>query len=59
MRAELARAELEVAYAEIVDPKTLQPLDDGARGAARALVAGVVEGVRLIDNGPVTLGQEE
>ncbi|HEY7931198.1 MAG TPA: pantoate--beta-alanine ligase [Acidimicrobiales bacterium] len=59
MRAELARAELEVAYAEIVDPLTLQPLDDGARGAARALVAGVVEGVRLIDNGPVTLGQEE
>ncbi|MDE3008294.1 MAG: pantoate--beta-alanine ligase [Acidobacteriota bacterium] len=59
LRAELARAKVEVAYAEIVDPMTLRPLGDDARGVARALVAGVVEGVRLIDNGPVTLDQGE
>ncbi|MHB1905504.1 MAG: pantoate--beta-alanine ligase [Acidimicrobiales bacterium] len=49
-------AGVEVAYAEVVDPATLEPLDDAAVGPARALVAGVVEGVRLIDNGPVEVG---
>ena len=46
----MAAARVEVAYADIVDPETLLSLSDEDRGAARALVAGVVEGVRLIDN---------
>ncbi len=56
MRVVMEDAGVEVAYAEVVDPATLAPLDDAAAGPARALVAGVVEGVRLIDNGPVEVG---
>ena len=56
MRVVMEDAGVEVAYAEVVDPATLAPLDDDAAGPARALVAGVVEGVRLIDNGPVEVG---
>ena len=55
MRATMEAADVVVAYAEVVDPTTLQPLDDGATGRARALVAGVVDGVRLIDNRAVEL----
>ncbi len=56
MRVVMEDAGVEVAYAEVVDPATLEPLGDAARGPARALVAGFVEGVRLIDNGPVEVG---
>ncbi len=56
MRVVMEDAGVEVAYAEVVDPATLVPLTDAAAGPARALVAGVVEGVRLIDNGPVEVG---
>ncbi|MHB8334009.1 MAG: pantoate--beta-alanine ligase [Acidimicrobiales bacterium] len=55
MRATMEAADVVVGYAEVVDPATLQPLDDGATGRARALVAGVVDGVRLIDNRAVEL----
>ena len=41
---------VEVAYADIVDVDTLTPISDDKRRPARALVAGFVEGVRLIDN---------
>ncbi|HVB70290.1 MAG TPA: pantoate--beta-alanine ligase [Acidimicrobiales bacterium] len=51
----LDAAGVEVAYAEVVGPKTLEPTSDDESGERRALVAGVVEGVRLIDNGPVTV----
>jgi pantoate--beta-alanine ligase len=51
----LREAGVDVAYAEVVDPVTLAPTGDDETGARRALVAGVVEGVRLIDNGPVTV----
>ncbi len=56
MRAVMEDAGVAVAYAEVVDPATLEPLDDAAAGPGRALVAGAVEGVRLIDNGPVEVG---
>ncbi|HQU26861.1 MAG TPA: pantoate--beta-alanine ligase [Acidimicrobiales bacterium] len=56
MRVVMEDAGVEVAYAEVVDPATLAPLDDDAAGPARALVAGLVEGVRLIDNAPVEVG---
>ncbi len=52
----MVRAGVEVAYAEIVDEVSLRRLDDDARGGARALVAGVVDGVRLIDNAALDLG---
>jgi pantoate--beta-alanine ligase len=51
----LEAAGVEIAYAEVVDPQTLAPARDDESGVRRALVAGVVEGVRLIDNGPVTV----
>ncbi len=59
MRAELERHGLEVAYAEVVDPKTLVPSTDDLSGPRRALVAASVHGVRLIDNGPVTVTAKE
>jgi pantoate--beta-alanine ligase len=54
-RSTLNEHGIDVAYAEVVDPLTLRSLRDGEGGSARLLVAGRVEGVRLIDNGPVTI----
>lgn len=55
--AEVMRAAgVDVAYAEIVHPVTLVPVKEHFEGEARALVAGVVDHVRLIDNAPITLG---
>ncbi|NNN08077.1 MAG: pantoate--beta-alanine ligase [Acidimicrobiaceae bacterium] len=51
----LRAANVEVAYADIVDVDTLRPLSDGDLRPARALVAGFVEGVRLIDNAVIDL----
>ncbi len=57
LRATLESAGVEVAYAEVVEATTLRPRRDDERGPARALVAGVVEGVRLIDNAPIEIGE--
>ncbi|HEY5304073.1 MAG TPA: pantoate--beta-alanine ligase [Acidimicrobiales bacterium] len=51
----MGRAGIDVAYADVVDVASLESLDDDARGEARAVVAGVVEGVRLIDNAALDL----
>ena len=51
----LRAANVEVAYADIVDVDTLRPLSDDDQRPARALVAGFVEGVRLIDNAVIDL----
>ena len=48
----------DVAYADVVDPSTLLPSSDEETGERRALVAGVVEGVRLLDNAPVEIKGE-
>ncbi len=56
LRETLEESDVEVGYVDVVDPVTLLPCDDGASGVARALVAGVVEGVRLLDNAPLTVG---
>jgi pantoate--beta-alanine ligase len=48
-------AGVDTAYAEVVDPVTLRPATDDEVGPRRVVIAGLVEGVRLIDNGPVTL----
>jgi pantoate--beta-alanine ligase len=59
LRASLLDAQLDVVYADIVNPDTFESSRDDERGAARALIAANVDGVRLIDNGPVTLQREE
>ncbi len=41
---------VDLDYAEVADPETLEPLSGTVRGPARALVAARVGGVRLIDN---------
>ena len=55
LRLILDEAGVETAYAEIVDPTTLAPSGDDEVGERRALIAAVVDGVRLLDNGPVTI----
>ena len=55
MRETLAEGDVDVLYAEVVDPVTFEPSSDADSGPARALVAVIVDGVRLIDNGPVVL----
>jgi pantoate--beta-alanine ligase len=55
MRDVMRSAGVDVAYADVVDVVTLSPLGDDDRGVGRALVAGVVEGVRLIDNDEIDL----
>lgn len=55
MRRVLTDAGVEVAYAEIVDPVTLEVTKEADTGARRALLAGVVDGVRLIDNALVNV----
>jgi pantoate--beta-alanine ligase len=55
MRSVMGESGIDVAYAEVVDPVTLAPSLDDESGPRRALVAGFVEGVRLLDNGPVEI----
>ncbi|MGH9020979.1 MAG: pantoate--beta-alanine ligase [Acidimicrobiales bacterium] len=55
MAGEMANRGVDVAYAEVVDPVSLTPTGDDEAGERRAVVAGYVEGVRLIDNGAVTV----
>jgi pantothenate synthetase len=51
---------VDVAYAEIVHPDTLVPFGPHESGRGRALVAGYVDGVRLLDNAEVVcLADEE
>jgi pantoate--beta-alanine ligase len=53
-------AGIDVRYAEVVHPETLAPVAPQTSGRARALVAGFVDGVRLIDNAEVVcLADEE
>jgi pantoate--beta-alanine ligase len=55
MHEAMERAGVDVAYAEVVDPATLLPSTDFETGPRRALVAGFIDGVRLLDNGPVSI----
>lgn len=45
-----AASGVDLDYAEVCDPETLAPLEGVVAGPARALVAAVVGGTRLIDN---------
>jgi pantoate--beta-alanine ligase len=56
LRTTMVDSGVEVAYADVVDPLSLVPLDDDVSTVGRALLAGFVEGVRLLDNGDVTVG---
>ena len=53
----LGEHDVSPAYAEVVHPETLRPLHDLDHGPGRVLLAAVVDGVRLLDNGPVTLSR--
>lgn len=55
LRRVLGEGGVDVAYAEVVDPATFVPCTEHDEGERRALVAAVVDGVRLIDNASVTL----
>jgi pantoate--beta-alanine ligase len=55
----LGGADVDVLYAEVVDPVTFVPSGDDESGDARALVAARIDDVRLIDNGPVVLKGEQ
>jgi pantoate--beta-alanine ligase len=55
MHEAMERAGVDVAYAEVVDPATLLPSNDFETGPRRALVAGFIDGIRLLDNGPVSI----
>ena len=50
VRAELRAAEVREDYVELVEPATLEPLEQAERADARLLVAGFVGATRLIDN---------
>lgn len=52
-RSVLEQPGIGVDYLALVDPETLQPLDEVDR-PARLLVAAKIGGVRLIDNAPIT-----
>jgi pantoate--beta-alanine ligase len=57
LRAALEEAGVQIAYADVVDPASLASATDDEVGERRALLAGYVEGVRLIDNGPLWVGR--
>jgi pantoate--beta-alanine ligase len=59
MREVLDAAGVQAAYVDVVDPLTLVTSRDDEAGERRAVIAAVVEGVRLIDNAPVTLVTKE
>jgi pantoate--beta-alanine ligase len=58
LQTRFSGAALDVAYAEVVDPETLERWSSARAGRARVLVAVRVDGVRLIDNGPVIIEEE-
>ena len=51
----LSSYKIDLDYVEIVDPVNLSIATNEYNGLARLLVAGTVDGVRLLDNGPVRL----
>jgi pantoate--beta-alanine ligase len=55
LRSVLEENGVEVTYADVVDPSTLVPSRDDETGERRALVAAFVDGIRLLDNGPVEI----
>jgi pantoate--beta-alanine ligase len=59
MQQLLKEHDVQIGYAEVVDPLTLRAWSDEDHGDARAIIAGIVDGVRLLDNGPVTIMRAE
>jgi len=47
---------VQLDYLVVVDPATFQPIEDGHRGRALAVIAATVGGTRLIDNETIVLG---
>jgi len=59
LRGVLEREDIEIAYVDVVDPLTFEPCDDDEEGERRAMIAAIVDGVRLIDNVRVTVMKKE
>ena len=59
LRWVLERQDIEVAYADVVDPVTFEPCTDDEEGERRAMIAAIVDGVRLIDNVRVVVTKGE
>ena len=55
MRTVLMSGGAEIVYAEVVDNISLRPADDSEAGEYRAIITATIDGVRLLDNGPVTI----
>ena len=55
MRTVLKSGGAEIVYAEVVDNISLRPADDSEAGEYRAIITATIDGVRLLDNGPVTI----
>ena len=55
MRTVLKSGGAEIVYAEVVDNISLRPADDSQAGEYRAIITATIDGVRLLDNGPVTI----
>ena len=55
LRGELEREAIDVAYADVVDPLTFESCTDDEEGERRAMIAAIIDGVRLIDNVRVTV----
>jgi pantoate--beta-alanine ligase len=55
MRTILRSGGAEIVYAEVVDNISLRPADDSQAGEYRAIITATIDGVRLLDNGPVTI----
>jgi pantoate--beta-alanine ligase len=55
MRTILKSGGAEIVYAEVVDNISLRPADDSEAGEYRAIITATIDGVRLLDNGPVTI----
>lgn len=56
LRTARERAEVDWDYALVVDPATLAPIEVTHRGEALVVLAGRIEGVRLLDAAAVRLG---
>jgi pantoate--beta-alanine ligase len=58
LRNELSNSNFKIDYAEIIDSETFAVADESTT-KPRAIVAGWIEGIRLIDNAALTLSRNE
>jgi pantoate--beta-alanine ligase len=57
--SQLRNANIDLSYADVVNPLTLLPLSDDDQGVGRLLLAATFSGVRLLDNAEVRVVAKE